>query len=229
MPRYRITFAKTEAMRFTGHLDVHRSWERTFRRAALPLAYSEGFSPHPRLILAAALPLGCVSDQDLLDAWLTEDVPDEAVASALAGAAPPGLRVMAVSRADPGERALPTQVGSAVYDVRLEEASSIDDLPGACAQVLTAESLPRQRRGKDYDLRPLIEALEVEPSGGLRMQLAAREGATGRPEEVLAALGLDPALAFIRRTRLILADEKDVGAKSPSLPRSQGAPPLRAS
>ncbi|HSB88931.1 MAG TPA: TIGR03936 family radical SAM-associated protein [Anaerolineales bacterium] len=228
MPRYRITFAKTEAMRFTGHLDVHRSWERTFRRAGLPLAYSEGFSPHPRLILAAALPLGCVSDEDLLDAWLTEDVPDEAVASALAEAAPPGLRVVAISRAHPGEPALPTQVGSAVYDVRLENASSVADLPGACAQVLSAESLPRQRRGKDYDLRPLIEALEVEPSGGLRMQLAAREGATGRPEEVLLALNLDPARAFIRRTRLILVGQEGVGAKPLSLPRDQGASPLRA-
>jgi radical SAM-linked protein len=215
MPRYRITFAKTEAMRFTGHLDVHRSWERTFRRAGLPLAYSEGFSPHPHLILAAALPLGCVSDQDLLDAWLTEEVADADVASALAGAAPPGLSIKAVSRADPGEPALPTQVGSAVYDVLLEGASSIDDLPGASARVLAAESLPRQRRGKDYDLRPLIEALEVGPSGSLQMQLAAREGATGRPEEVLAVLGLDPAHAFIRRTRLILANRAAAGAKHP--------------
>jgi radical SAM-linked protein len=217
MARVRITFAKNEAMRFTGHLDVHRSWERTFRRAGLPLAYSEGFSPHPRLILAAALPLGCVSDQDLLDAWLTEDVPVADVASALAGAAPPGLSIKAVSRADPAEPALPTQVASAAYDILLEDSPSTVALAAACADLIAAESLPRQRRGKDYDLRPLVETLEVAPGGReLRMQLAAREGATGRPEEVLLALGLDPTRALIRRTRLILATGKDVGAKRAS-------------
>ncbi len=59
--RYRLRFHKTEAMRFTGHLDLHRALERTIRRSGLPLAYTRGFSPHPRLQLAAALPLGFVS------------------------------------------------------------------------------------------------------------------------------------------------------------------------
>ena len=209
MPRYRITFAKTEAMRFTGHLDLHRAWERTFRRAALPLTYSEGFSPHPRLVLAAALPLGCVSEDDLLDAWLSKDVPDPDVLSRLAAAAPPGLRIEAVARADPGEPSLPAQVGSAAYDVSLENPPPTDELKERCEELLAAERLPRQRRGKDYDLRPLIEGLKVEEDGrGLRMQLAAREGATGRPEEVLAALELDPTRAFIRRTGLILVREE---------------------
>ena len=45
-------FSKTDAMRYTGHLDLHRAWERTFRRAGLPLAYTQGFSPHPRINLA---------------------------------------------------------------------------------------------------------------------------------------------------------------------------------
>ncbi len=212
MPRYRITFAKTEAMRFTGHLDLHRAWERTFRRAALPLAYSAGFSPHPRLVLAAALPLGCVSENDLLDAWLSDDVADEELLRRLAAAAPPGLRVLAVARADAGGLSLPAQVSSAEYNVSLENPPSTDELEGRCAALLVEDRLPRQRRGKDYDLRPLVEALEVEETGrGLRMRLAAREGATGRPEEVLAALELDPRRAFIRRTGLILVRELSIG------------------
>jgi radical SAM-linked protein len=70
--RLRITFAKTEAMRFTGHLDLHRTWERCFRRARLPLAYTQGFNPHPRLNLAAALPLGFTSQGEMIDAWLEQ-------------------------------------------------------------------------------------------------------------------------------------------------------------
>jgi radical SAM-linked protein len=206
MPRYRITFAKTEAMRFTGNLDLHRAWERTFRRAGLPLAYSEGFSPHPRLTLAAALPLGCLSENDLLDAWLAEDVPDEAVWSDLGHAVPPGLAVLSVTRLDSHEPSLPAQVVSAEYSVRLDDPPSPGDLETRRASLLSADHLPRQRRGKDYDLRPLIEGLEIRDAGQvLWMRLAAREGATGRPEEVLAALELDPGRALCRRIRLHLS------------------------
>ena len=206
MPRYRITFAKTEAMRFTGNLDLHRAWERTFRRAGLPLAYSEGFSPHPRLTLAAALPLGCVSENDLLDAWLAADVLDETVLSDLGRAVPPGLAVQSVARPDSREPSLPAQVVSAEYSVRLDDPPSPHDLETRRASLLSAAHLPRQRRGKDYDLRPLVEGLEVRDAGqGLWIRLAAREGTTGRPEEVLAALDLDPARALCRRTRLHLS------------------------
>ena len=63
-------------MRFTGHLDLHRAWERTFRRAGLPLAYSQGFNPHPRLNLASALPLGFTSEGEVIDVWLEQDLAD---------------------------------------------------------------------------------------------------------------------------------------------------------
>ena len=81
--RVRITFAKTDAMRFTGHLDLHRAWERTFRRAGLPLAYTQGFSPHPRINLASALPLGFTSERELVDIWLEQELPASAVTAAL--------------------------------------------------------------------------------------------------------------------------------------------------
>ncbi|HLE27799.1 MAG TPA: TIGR03936 family radical SAM-associated protein, partial [Anaerolineales bacterium] len=70
MQRLRLTFAKTAAMKFSGHLDLHKTWERTLRRARLPLAYSQGFNPQPRLQLASALPLGFTSECEVLDAWM---------------------------------------------------------------------------------------------------------------------------------------------------------------
>ncbi|HET7010658.1 MAG TPA: TIGR03936 family radical SAM-associated protein [Anaerolineales bacterium] len=204
MPRYRVSFAKTDAMRFTGNLDVHRTWERMFRRAQLPLAYTEGFSPHPRLTLAAALPLGCLSEGDLIDAWLAEPTAPEAVLSALRLAAPPGLRVDSVVLVEDPEPSLPSQVVSAEFDVELDPLQG-EPLATRCAALLAEDSLPRRRRGKTYDLRPLIEALAPSGSGPqLHMRLAAREGATGRPEEVMLAMGLDPARAVCTRKRLIL-------------------------
>ena len=81
--RLRIGFAKNDLMRFTGHLDLHRSWERIFRRAGLPLAYTQGFSPHPRINLASALPLGFTSEAELVDVWLEAELPLDEIARTL--------------------------------------------------------------------------------------------------------------------------------------------------
>ena len=141
-----------------------------------------------------------------LDAWLTADVADEIVLSDLGRAVPPGLDVLSVARPDPREPSLPAQVVSAEYSVRLGDPPSLEDLEARCASLLSAAHLSRERRGKDYDLRPLVEGLEVRDAGqGLWIRLAAREGATGRAEEVLLALGLDPTRALCRRTRLHLS------------------------
>ncbi len=67
MMRLRIDYAKTTAMRYTSNLDVHKSWERTLRRARLPLAYSQGFHPQPRIHQASPLPLGLISQAEVID------------------------------------------------------------------------------------------------------------------------------------------------------------------
>jgi radical SAM-linked protein len=204
--RYRIEFAKTEAMRFTGHLDLHRTWERTFRRARLPLAYTQGFSPHPRLAIAAALPLGCVSEQDLIDVWLEEALDVLTVESRLREAAPPGIRIANASSVHPAEPNLPGQVMASEYLATSPEFPTPEEMGQRVNSILSASSLPRTRRGKTYDLRPLVEELRFDTQPpGLRMRLSAREGASGRPDEVLEAMGFDPGTALAIRTRLILA------------------------
>ncbi|MEW6567780.1 MAG: TIGR03936 family radical SAM-associated protein [Chloroflexota bacterium] len=207
--RYLIQFEKTAAMRYTGHLDLYRTWERTLRRAGLPLAYSEGFTPHPRLSLAAALPLGCTSEAELAEVWLDGDLDPGAVKEALQRAEPPGLRVLHVGCLPADAPALQNQVVGVEYDVSLREAANPVELAHRITALLQASSLPRERRGKAYDLRPLIEQLEAVPAepgkARLWMRLAAREGASGRPDEVLLALGFDPAAARIHRRHLVLA------------------------
>ena len=210
--RIRITFAKTDSMRFTSHLDLHRTWERTFRRARLPLAYSHGFNPHPRLNLASALPLGFTGSQEIIDAWLDKTMPLAEIQSALANAAPPGLQIHAIETVDEQAPALQTLLEASDYTLTLEER--LPDLDQQMQALLSAESLPRQRRGKDYDLRPLIlelHRLPDSPDGKQRIhaRLSAREGATGRPEEVLAALGADPLSARVNREGLLIVTNID--------------------
>lgn len=198
-------------MRFTSHLDLHKTWERTFRRAGLPLVYSQGFNPHPKLQLACALPLGFTSECELLDAWLNaEDFSQQDARLRLERAVPPGLQVHQVESADLHAPALQTRILSARYMVTLVDPAA--DLDQRVAELLLAESLPRVRRGKPYDLRPLVEEILVvfpdeQNNQRLEMQLAARESQTGRPEEVLEALSLSPFAARLHRTQLILSPE----------------------
>ena len=205
--RLRIFFAKTDAMRYTSHLDLHKTWERTIRRTGLPLGYSQGFNPRPKLQLASALPLGFTSDSEVLDAWFAEtDLSITHILEALRRAAPPGLQVHQVTEVDSAKPPLQTQVRSAEYVITLLEP--VPDLEVRLESRLSDSSLPRQRRGKTYDLRPLIETISLllpDELGHSRiaMLLSAREGATGRPEEVLASLEISPESTRIHRSQLV--------------------------
>ncbi len=210
--RYRITFTKDEAQRFTGHLDLHRAWGRLLRRAGLPSLYSKGFNPRPRIQLSTALPLGCTSEHELADIWLTEEIPCREMHERLERSAQPGTRILEVERADLKEPALPNQIDAVSYNVEFESDQTEEDLSSAIHDLLKTKVIERERRGKTYDLRPLIQELEIS-SGGMgypliRMKLAAKEGATGRPEEVLLALALDPSTARIHKTHLHMVQVK---------------------
>jgi radical SAM-linked protein len=205
--RVRITFAKQGALRYTGHLDLHKLMERAARRAELPLSYSQGFHPQPKISLAAALPLGFASRDEVMDIRLNEDLEPDDISTRLKNSLPTGIQILKVERVEDGLPPLQTQLLSATYEAHLMEPADGADLTRKVEALMMSESLPRERRGKSYDLRPLIEMLSVvtESNGKiwLRMTLAAREGATGRPDEVLTALGIEPETVRVERTKLI--------------------------
>ncbi len=194
-------------MRFTGHLDLHRAWERTFRRAGLPLAYTQGFSPHPRLNLASALPLGFTGEAEVIDAWLESDLPVSQILTQLETTLPPGMVIQSIDEVEPSLPALQSILAANEYIITLLEP--VDGLKQKVEELLSSQPIIREWRGKTYDLRPLILALTVrDPLPGINQQflarLSAREGATGRPEEVLEALGIQPTAARVHRTAAIL-------------------------
>ena len=201
--RIRITFSKLDALRYTGHLDLHRLWERAARRAELPLAYSQGFHPQPKINIAAALPLGFSSRCEMIDLRLEREISLDGLRERLQETLPTGIQVSSIESVDERAPALQTQVTSAEYRVTLTEAVDGSELTRRVGSVMETTSIPRERRGKSYDLRPLIESLEVSPEGTIHMRLSAREGATGRPEEVLDMLGIAFEGTRIERTRLI--------------------------
>jgi len=200
--RIRIKFSKQGALRYTGHLDLHKLWERAARRAELPLAYSQGFHPQPKMNIAAALPLGFSSRCEVLDMRLEQDIPLDGLADKLNGTMPEGIRVKDITQVDDRAPALQTQVVSAEYEVTSKETVFGSDLKWKIDSVMDKESIIRTRRNKEYDLRPLIEELELVSEEKLFMKLTAREGATGRPEEVLDVLGIAFEETRIERSNL---------------------------
>jgi len=211
MIRVRFTYAKSEDLRYTSNLDVHRVWERAIRRAKLPLAYSQGFNPQPRINQACPLPLGITSSCEILEAWFEEDLPLDQISCALTPSLPSGFKLLDISPIDMQAARVQTLVLSSSYRAQLLDTVNTEDLRHSIQLLLEAETLPMNRRGKHYDLRPLIETLSLETDENgkaqIRMRLSAREGATGRPEEVLKALGLDPSLARQERVELQLKEE----------------------
>ncbi len=204
--RIRITFSKNGAMRYVGHLDLHRSWERTFRRAGLPLSYSQGFHPQPRLNLACALPVGFTSQCEVIEAWLDETSPLPELQATLHNALPPGLEIHTIELVENTVPSIQTRVVSAIYIITFLD--SMPDLDERLSRIISAKNLPRERRGKPYDLRPLIESVNVLPpaedgKSRLQLQISAREGATGRPEEFLAEMGINHEDTRVHRQGLI--------------------------
>lgn len=200
--RIRITFAKQGALRYTGHLDLHRLWERAARRAELPLAYSQGFHPQPKMNIAAALPLGFSSRCEIIDMRLEREIPLDGLREKLQETLPTGIQVSSIEAVDDKLPALQTLVASAEYEVTLTEAIDRSDLEARIDSLMATESIVRERRGKTYDLRPLIEELQLADGTKIFMRLAAREGATGRPEEVLDLLGIAFEGTHVERTHL---------------------------
>ena len=193
--RIRISFTKNSALRFIGHLDLHKLWERSLRRAHLALMYSQGFHPQPKIQLASALPLGFSSTAELVDLWLDGDVDLAELPARLAKAIPPGLKINSVEMVDEKSPPLQTQLVSSEYQVTLFSEIDPACLEQTFSNCLQSETLPRERRGKAYDLRPLIGSIKlIEPDSEghqrFSLLLAAREGATGRPEEVLEVLNI---------------------------------------
>lgn len=210
--RLRVTYAKIGPTRFIGHLDVIRTWERTLNRARLPVAYSQGFNRRPRMQFAAPLSLGHTGEAELVDLWMQAAVPPEQALAQLRAAAAPGLPVVHVAETAIKQPALPALLRAAHYRIELaHEPPDPADLAARVAAWLAQPTAPMRRGGKAdgraYDLRPLVLDLALTPGSDppqLTLHVTAEEGRTGRPDDLLRALGFDPADARICRTALVL-------------------------
>ena len=211
--RLRLTFSKMGPTRFIGHLDLARTMERVLNRAKIPVTYTQGFNRRPRMQMASALPLGFTSDCEIIDILLDEVVAPDRIKEMLLAKMAPGIILHTVEEVPINDPALQASTVTAVYTVTPLDPIDASALQQTIDDLLASETHMRERargkRRKPYDLRPLIEEIRLEETADaptIHMRLALQEGKTGRPDEVLYALGLDPADTRIHRTQIILAD-----------------------
>jgi radical SAM-linked protein len=193
----RVRFTKLGKIRFTSHRDVARIFERAFRRAAVPVAYTEGFSPRPKIAFGLALSTGHESLAEYLDIALQNpgDVDVTELPGRLSPALPAGLDVVAAAPVQPGDASLQEAVTSCTWRIELRDT----ELARADALVDTALAadelvLTRIRKGKEVtdDLRPAVLSLAIDRSTDAASVALLAELATQprglRPNELLQVL-----------------------------------------
>lgn len=213
--RLRLKFSKMGPTRFISHLDVARTWERTLNRAKLPVTYSKGFNRRPKIQFATATSLGITSQAELMDLWLDERLEPALIQERLMARIAPGLAVLAIQEVPLKGASLQTLTRHTTYEALIPtELMPFNELSTAVQNLLAAEKLPRQRKAKrkikTYNLRPLILNLTPHPATNhtrLLLNLLLQPAATGRPDEVLRQIGLDPLDIRLHRLDMVLAAE----------------------
>jgi radical SAM-linked protein len=191
--RLRVRYAKRGRLRFTSHRDFSRAFERALVRARIPMAYSSGFNPHPRISYAGASPTGAASEAEYLEIGLAEEVDPARLAEDLDRALPEGLDVVEVVPAAPGALADRLQASRWQIDLPLP----VDAVAPTVRAFLDRSSITVERMTKkglrSFDSRAAVLALEVaalpERDAGARLTVLLRHTVPAvRPDDVLAGL-----------------------------------------
>ncbi|CEP67042.1 Domain of unknown function DUF2344 [Moorella glycerini] len=215
--RLRVKYSKGGRAVFLGHLEMLRLWQRAMRRAGLPLAYSHGFNPHPRLAFGPALAVGIESLAEYLDMELTVVLDPAEVKEKLQAELPAGLEILLVFAIPDQAPALTAIINAATYRVAWEKPPDPKILQQKAEALLSRPEVQVSRPGKNgarvKDIRPGVFQLAVKPEAALEMLLECSSRGVVRPEEVVSAMALESPYRvtrtglFIRRGDALLAPE----------------------
>jgi radical SAM-linked protein len=205
--RVRLRYAKRGRLRFTSHRDVGRALERAVRRARIPVAYSHGFNPHPRISYAGASPTGAASEAEYMEIGLTETRDPEELRAVLDSVLPPGLDMVAAVTAAGG--ALADRLEASEWEITLLEVDT-PELQAAVEAFRAAEHVEVSRMTKKglrtFDCRAAVLSITAREATGVAgdgpcaiLQVVLRHGTPSvRPDDVLAGLdqvaGLRPSV-----------------------------------
>ena len=212
--RLRVRYAKRDRLRFTSHRDFARAFERAIRRSGLPIGFSAGFSPHPKISYAGAAPTGVASEAEYLEIGLAEPRDPADVAAALDAALPPGLDILeVVDAADQPAGSLAERIEASYWRAVLPQVPA-EELRTALDRVLACERVPIERPTKEgtrtVDVRAtLVSATVVDGApeaanpqvgdmnaGCATLDVVVRHSSPAvRPDDILMALRTIGALS----------------------------------
>jgi radical SAM-linked protein len=190
--KLRLRYAKRGPLRFASHRDLARALERALRRARVPMAYSAGFTPHPKISYVGAAPTGAASEAEYVEIGLAERRDPEEVRAALDASLPPGIDVLeCVEALGPGS--LADRIDATTWRVELPGVAPAE-LAAAVEAFLAADVVTVEKRTKnglrDIDARPAVAAASAaEEAGCAILHMVVRQVTPAvRPDDVLAAL-----------------------------------------
>ncbi|MEV0845801.1 TIGR03936 family radical SAM-associated protein [Streptomyces sp. NPDC049954] len=243
MQRIRLRYTKRGRLRFTSHRDFQRAFERALRRAEVPMAYSAGFTPHPRVSYANAAPTGTGSEAEYLEIALAQSRDPQPLRALLDESMPQGLDI--VDAVEARTSGLAERLQASVWELRLDGVDP-EDARSAAERFMAAESVEVQRRTKNgmrsFDARAAVARLGLEaqradgpagrPCAILRLVVRHVTPAV-RPDDVLSALRAVADLAPpvpVAVTRLAQGplDEESGTVTDPLAPDREAAPAVVA-
>ena len=213
MPKYLLIFEKSESVRWLGHLDILRTFERAIRRAGLPVAFSTGFNPRERIAFASALSTGVTAAAEPAVLELTDAVDSDALRDGLNVTLPPGIRISECKEIpEAGSRDLLNSYVRADYEVVCAcapdtDATQVEEaIQALLAQPQWEVVRAREGRTKSLDIRPYLFGLALAPDSlttnrlTLAMTVAIGEGGNAKPPEVVTLLAETVAGLTLRRS-----------------------------
>ena len=219
MFKYRLTFSKTGYAKYVSHLDLMRMFQRAFKRAELPIAYSNGFNPHQKISIAFPLPLGVTGTKEYMDVELTESLLFSELIERLNNALPTDIRIL--------DAHIPeiktSQIKWAAYSVDLELKHPISNLAQKIQNVLEQPTLIVDKKTKkgvaETDIRPMIHTVQIHQKSDIEVKLnlllSCADGSNLKASTLIDALkkyldGFEPDRININRDGLFLENQTEI-------------------
>lgn len=195
MIRLRVQFAKLDEAKYISHLDLMRALSRTFRRAEIPIGFSQGYNPHHLISMGGALAVGLTSTAEYMDLDFSEAITPEEFLQATRSQMPPGLELIKAEEISTSVNSLMAQINIAVYLVKVKTSLEKEGIEQVLREFKSQKEIlvtrVRKKKVREVDLKPLVHEvkllyIEDEPFLQIRVQTGSKGNA--RPEEVMEVL-----------------------------------------
>lgn len=206
---YRIKYGRYDGVKYISHLDMLKLFDRATRRAELPVAYSEGFNPHPKFVFGMPIPVGTTSECEYVDITLTQDIAKDELISKLNYSMPPAVRILEATEITEQTPNIMKNMAAAKY--RIEADFESGEIESIVAKAHEKDELVVEKKSKSgtkmVDIRPMI-FYAAEENGCLILTTAAGNEVTLRADLAVTTLaGRNLKIKSIHRLALLTKDE----------------------